>query len=212
MREIYLLLSLSVLGLIFGSFVKVLVRRIPDGKGSNYPFLEVITAIVFVVAVQSVKGELLQIAWGTFAVFGSALAAIDFEHHRLPNVLTYPLFVLGAGLFTADAIVHDRLHNLGTALISALALGCFYGVVHLLSRGGLGLGDAKLGLTIGLYAGYVDAKGAYFASMFAFGLGSLVALALIVTKKGGRKTALPFGPAMIIGLLIYQLMVPTFIF
>ena len=55
---------------------------------------------------------------------------------------------------------------------------------------------------IGLLTGYISATSVYVASMAGFALGSLVGVGLMILKKAGRKSALPFGPFMIAGAIV----------
>ena len=64
------------------------------------------------------------------------------------------------------------------------------------------MGDVKLAASIGLYVGYISALSVYIAAMASFALGSVVGMAILISQKGTRKTAVPFGPFMIVGALI----------
>jgi leader peptidase (prepilin peptidase)/N-methyltransferase len=130
-------------------------------------------------------------AWMAFVILGVALSAIDFQLHRLPDVLNGALYLSGIVFLSLDAALHHRFGHLRSAVIASVLLSAFYWLVNLLSKGGMGMGDVKLAASIGLYAGYIS-----------FALGSLVGIAIIVLQKGTRKTALPFGPFMIVGVLI----------
>ena len=157
----------------------------------------------------SAHGVLLQAAWFTFAAIGFVLVVIDLKRSRLPDALTYPLNSLLLVLICADSFVKDDPVSLKHAIFSAVGLALFYFLVNIASHGGMGMGDVKFSFSIGLLAGYQSAMGAYVASMIAFVLGSIVGIAIIVLKKGNRKTALPFGPFMYMGAILSLWAIPA---
>ena len=68
--------------------------------------------------------------------------------------------------------------------------------------GGHGFGDVKLSGVLGLYTAWLgwDVWGA--GLLLGFFLGGFFGIGLIALKRGGRKTAVPFGPFMMLGALI----------
>ena len=85
-------------------------------------------------------------------------------------------------------------------LLEALAgagLGCgLLLLIYWLSRGGLGLGDVKLALSLGMWLG---AEGTLLALLIAFLSGGLVGLLLLAAGLKGRQDAIPFGPYIALG-------------
>jgi leader peptidase (prepilin peptidase)/N-methyltransferase len=239
---LFLFILVLTLGLVLGSFVSVLVSRIPiktsimgrskcpncgvqlknrdnipivgylllRGKCRNcrtsispsYLILELVTAGAVFLPFLAFHRILLIIAWEIFIVIGISLSAIDLEHRRLPDRLTVSLFLFGLILLSADAIHSHRIHELKIALLSALSLGAFYWVVNFLSKGGMGMGDVKLAVPIGLFSGYQSGISVYVASMIGFALGSLIGLFMMAVGKASRKSTLPFGPFMIAGAML----------
>jgi leader peptidase (prepilin peptidase)/N-methyltransferase len=67
---------------------------------------------------------------------------------------------------------------------------------------GMGFGDVKLSGVLGLYTAWLG-WGAWFVGVFTgFLLGAVFGLVLIAARRGGRKTAVPFGPFMLLGVLV----------
>jgi leader peptidase (prepilin peptidase)/N-methyltransferase len=64
-------------------------------------------------------------------------------------------------------------------------------IVALISRGGMGGGDIKLGAVIGAFVGI---PGILLVFVFSSLLGGIWALALLTSRKAGRKSAIKFGP------------------
>ena len=137
-------------------------------------YLEITTAAAIFIPFFLFDRMTMIAAWVVFVILGVALSAIDFQLHRLPDVLTGALFLSGLGLLSIDATLNHRLGNLRGAIFASLMLSAFYGIVNLLSKGGMGMGDVKLAASIGLYAGYISSLSVYVASMASFALGSIV--------------------------------------
>ncbi len=167
----------------------------------RYLVLEILTAGLVLVPLIKFDRVFECIAWIFFVVLAVALSAIDFEHHRLPDPLTGSLYLAGLVFLTLDSFTHHNLSRLNHAFIASIALGGFYWIVNFLSKGGMGMGDVKLATSIGLFCGYISMSTVYVASMISFALGSLVGVVLIVAKKASRKSALPFGPFMLMGAI-----------
>jgi leader peptidase (prepilin peptidase)/N-methyltransferase len=121
----------------------------------------------------------------------AVLAAIDLRTHLLPNRIVLPsaaaVLILQVSLFPGDA--------LEWVLASA---GCFAVLLALaLARpGGVGMGDAKLGLLLGAGLG-LDAAMAMLIGCLA--LWPVAAYILARDGLGARTRALPLGPALALG-------------
>ncbi|NOV96155.1 A24 family peptidase [Isoptericola halotolerans] len=133
------------------------------------------------------------------ALAGVALGVIDGASHRLPNALTYPATAVVAVLLAAAAAGDGSWDAALRALLGALALGCGYLLLHLISPSGLGLGDVKLAVLLGLVGAWYGWSTLWATALLPFVLGGLVATALIVARRATRKTAIAFGPFMLVG-------------
>jgi leader peptidase (prepilin peptidase)/N-methyltransferase len=122
------------------------------------------------------------------------LAAIDFEHKLLPNDVIFPA-VLAVGLVVAAANPGGFL----THLAAGAVLGGFFLLFAIVFKGGLGVGDAKLGFLLGLALGWRTMTATFIA--FA---GLLVAALWILAREGmgARRKAIPFGPFLAIGGIV----------
>jgi leader peptidase (prepilin peptidase)/N-methyltransferase len=63
----------------------------------------------------------------------------------------------------------------------------------------MGMGDVKLAAVLGLYLGFLGWGNLLVGAFAAFLFGGLFGLALMLARRAGRKTAIPFGPWMILG-------------
>ena len=161
----------------------------------RYPVVELVTGLGFaLVAWHSV-------AWSDYVVglvFFSAmvvLALIDLEHKVLPNVLTLPGVALGL-LF---ALLNWTIPLWPSLLGTLVGFGLLFAIA-LISRGGMGIGDAKLMALIGSFFGW---KAVFYILFGAALLGSVGGLIFLYVTKQGRKTPIPFGPSLAAAALVY---------
>lgn len=129
---------------------------------------------------------------------------IDLKHFIIPDVITYPMMVLGF-LKSFDPNLNEIFPNYIFSLIGGIfGYGIIWSIIYFYKqvkkKDGMGLGDAKLLAVIGFWFG-LD------AIPFIIFLSSTTALLSVVpdlikkTKK--LSTQIPFGPFIIIGNLIF---------
>ncbi len=140
-----------------------------------------------------------------FAWAGAAavvLASVDLLVHRLPDRVTCPAYAVCAGSLTVDAAVLDAWGPLARALGAAAAAVAVAAAAAAVAAEGRGFGDVKLlgliGLVLG-WAGWDVLLGGVFLGLLT---GAVVSLALLVTRRAGWRTALPFGPPLLTGAVI----------
>jgi leader peptidase (prepilin peptidase) / N-methyltransferase len=116
----------------------------------------------------------------------------DLEERKIKNSVTFPAAI-------AALVIGLVLHPSGVPgqLLAGFATGAFLMLVALLSRGGLGMGDAKLGIVLGLYLG----KYVLLAMVVGLGASAVFSIGVLAVRglKIGRKTAIPLGPFLALG-------------
>jgi leader peptidase (prepilin peptidase)/N-methyltransferase len=137
--------------------------------------------------------------WLLLAPVGVLLAVVDFRVRRLPDPLTLPLAGAALALLGLAALVPEHAGEWTTALLGALALGAGYFVLFLVNPAGMGFGDVKLALGMGAVLGWYGWPTVMLGTFAGFLLGALYGGALVVARRAGRKTAIPFGPFLIAG-------------
>jgi leader peptidase (prepilin peptidase)/N-methyltransferase len=158
----------------------------------RYPLVEATTAALFVVAWLVFGGDLRQFAMAV--VFLAALVAItviDLRHQIIPDVITLP----GIGVGLVASVAADRVSWLQSA-VGILVGGGLFVLVIVLSRGGMGGGDLKLGAMLGAFLGWQALLVGLFVAVM---LGGLSAVALLASRRLARKDAIPFGPFLALG-------------
>ncbi|TDO64044.1 leader peptidase (prepilin peptidase)/N-methyltransferase [Kribbella sp. VKM Ac-2571] len=233
----------GLLGLVVGSFLNVVVYRVPRGEsivsppshcprcGSlvrarhnvpvvgwvllrgrcadcrlpisvRYPLVELVTGLLFAAVALRFGGTAALPAYLWFAGVGVALVLIDLDVRRLPNVIVAPSYpILLALLVGAAAWDHDW-RALIRAVIGGAVLFGFYLLLVVAYPAGMGWGDVKLSGLVGGVLAYLSWQALLVGAFAAFVLGAAVGLVAMGIGRGGRKTALPFGPFMIAGVLL----------
>ena len=242
---VLLLVVAGLLGLVIGSFLNVVIHRVPVGASVvsppshcpgcerpirprhnvpvlswlvlggrcadcrlpipvRYPLVELLTAVLFVLVTWRAL-ELDQLvavpALLTFTALGIALSAIDLDVRRLPNALVLPAYPVLAVLVAVAAAAREDWGALARAGLGAAALFAFFYALAVVSPNGMGFGDVKLAGVLGLVLGYLSWGAVVVGAFAGFFLGALVGVAVMAVGAGGRKTALPFGPFMVLGAL-----------
>lgn len=134
---------------------------------------------------------------------GLTLAAIDADVHRLPNALTLPLIpvelvlLAGASAATGD---WDALRRSGLAAL--LVGGGFLVLAFVLYGRSIGMGDAKLVVSLAAALGWLSWWHVLLGLWIGFVIGGVVALALLLAKRVTKGTHLAFGPSLVAGALL----------
>jgi len=129
------------------------------------------------------------------------LAATDLEQRRLPHVLLDPVIVASL-LFVP---FNPALRPLDAVIGAGVALA-FLGVTGLIIRGGIAMGDLYLIVPIGLLLGWP----AIFTAIFLGALlSAVVGIGLLVTRRAGMRSYIPFGPFLVAGLVLALVWDPT---
>ncbi|MEU1262813.1 A24 family peptidase [Streptomyces cellulosae] len=169
----------------------------PYGTAAAVPVT--VTALVCA-ALAAATGTRPELAvWLLLAPAGVLLATVDFRVQRLPDPLTLPFAATALVLLGPTALVPEHAGEWTTALLGALALGAGYFVLFLINPAGMGFGDVKLALGAGAVLGWYGWPTVLLGTLAGFLCGALYGGALVVARKAGRKTSIPFGPFLISG-------------
>jgi leader peptidase (prepilin peptidase)/N-methyltransferase len=161
----------------------------------RYPVIEALTATMFALGWwYDGPGVLL----ASRLVFGCALIVlfeIDREHQLLPHAVTLPGIVVGF-LFSLFTEPGWRSSLIGILVGGGSLLAVGYTYFWLRHEEGLGMGDFKMLAMIGAFLGW---QLTLVTLMMGSLVGSIVGVLLIVTRRGGLKSALPFGTFLALG-------------
>lgn len=172
--------------------------------GWQYPAVELISGVIFV-AVHSVL-------WIVAFEILLLVAYVDILLGIIPDELNVMLTAVGivAVWFVSQNTGIGNLSSFGpyasifglqanlwiNHAVAAVFGAAFFGAIILATRGkGMGMGDMKLAFPLGLLFGWPDIL---IISMLAFIIGGVFGLALIVAGKKTMKSAVPFGPFLVV--------------
>ncbi len=236
----------GVLGLLIGSFLNVVVWRVPRGESvvsppsacprcghvvrprdnipvlswfvlrgecrdcrgpisPRYPLVEAATGVLFAVTAWFAGLTWVLPALLYLVAIGIALALIDLDVHRLPDAIVLPSSLVAGALLTlaswnpGGSPLWDALLRAG---IGAVLMFSVYFLLLFVYPKGMGFGDVKLAGVLGLYLAWFGWAPLVVGFFAAFLLGGIYSLALVVTRRAGRATAIPFGPWMVLGAWI----------
>ena len=174
-------------------FLKGSCRYCKTRISIQYPLVELLTSLLFVLVFY--QFGLTPLA-GLVAVLVSVLIVItfiDLKHQIIPDELVIIIFVCGIiSIFLSGRGIWE--HIIGFFAVSIILL-----LIAFLSKGGMGGGDIKLMAAAGLFLGW---KLILLSLMIASIIGSVVSIILLALKKVNRKSMVPFGPFLSIGILI----------
>lgn len=168
-----------------------------SGRTVAHPALLTAGVCALLGAAVGVRPEVL--AYVGLAPVVVLLALVDRAVHRLPDVLTLPLAAAIAAGLGATALLPRAAGDWRLSLLGGGALGASYLLLHLINPAGMGFGDVKLALSLGVALGWygwgVWAAGAFLGFLY----GALYGLALVLRGPATRKQGFAFGPFMAAG-------------
>ncbi len=229
-----------VIGLILGSFLNVLIYRIPRGLSivkprsfcphcnSKIRWYDNIPVISFIILLGkcryckktiSLRYPVVEIItplslllvykkfYFSYQFFGSiiftlaliTLAFIDLEHKILPDKITLSGFVFFLFYSFSNPSKNFLDGIIGSFLGAGILLLIYLLYYFIRKEEGLGFGDIKMMLMIGVFLGIA---GTVLSLVIASLLGSLVGILIAVIMRKGMKHALPFGVFLSIGAYI----------
>ncbi len=129
-------------------------------------------------------------------------AFFDKKSYRIPNKLILLGLVLRVVILVFE-LIYARNAELVSVLIleiiAAAAMVVLSLLCMLITKNGIGMGDVKLFLVMGLYLGV---KGIIPSMMLSMLVTFFVAVTLLVMKKKNRRDYVPFAPGIMVGTML----------
>ncbi|WP_406708142.1 prepilin peptidase [Streptomyces halobius] len=144
-------------------------------------------------------------AWLIMTPVTVLLTVVDWRVNRLPDELTLPLAALAAGPLGLVGWLTGEPGAWRRALLGGLLLGAFYLLLFVVNPAGIGLGDVKLAVGLGIALGWYGwrtvvvggAAGVLLGALYGAGL--MLARRLRRADREQRTATMPLGPFMITG-------------
>ncbi len=145
----------------------------------------------------------LFLRWGLSPALAVALVVLWFSLFNgltdYDNGYIYDVWAVAPGVIGLLIRIAGGKHALIDGLLGGALGFCFIALIILVSRGGMGWGDAMIMLGIGAAVGW---KYCAFSLYAGFLIGGLAVLPRLVSKKLKRKDAIPLGPYLAVGAVL----------
>ncbi len=185
-------------------FSYLLLRGKCRGCGAHislqYPLVELLNGVLTLFLFLRFGPTL---AFAVLFLFCSALVVItfiDIEHQIIPDEISLSGIIIGF-VFSFFLQGHNWLNSLlGILLGGGSLLLVAYGYQWLTGKEGMGGGDIKLLAMMGAFLGWKAIPFIIFASSM---IGSIVGISIMMLQKKDSKLAIPFGPYLAFGAVLY---------
>jgi leader peptidase (prepilin peptidase)/N-methyltransferase len=164
--------------------------------------VEALSGVLFVLVFHCFGVTLVTPVYWLFVATLIVITFIDIDHQIIPDVISLPGIILGFLLSFAVPWLTWQASLLGILLGGGslyFVAKMYYWVTHV---DGMGGGDVKLLAMIGAFLGWKAILPVIFLGSF---LGVLVGVPLMLHNRAGGKFAIPFGPFLATGAVIYLL-------
>jgi leader peptidase (prepilin peptidase)/N-methyltransferase len=157
-----------------------------------YPAVELVTALLLAGCVLAFGLTVEAAVAAVFCAVLVAVSAIDLEHRIIPNRIVLPA--------TGVVLLANTARDLSPEwIVAGLAASGFLLAAALVYPAGMGMGDVKLALLMGVALGKTVSV-ALMAGMLAAMIPGLILIARHGVK--GRKMGIPFGPFLAVGSIV----------
>ena len=186
-------------------FIQGKCRKCKKQISIQYLLVELLSVLSFVVVYFFHGITITTLLFIILALTFIIIFFIDLKHYIIPNVLTFPLMIIGFIKSFDPNLDISIFPNYINSLIGGV-MG--YMIIWLIilfykkfkNKEGMGLGDAKLLSAIGFWFGWICIP-------FIIFLSSVIALLIVapslINKSRKMSSQIPFGPYIITGCLIY---------
>lgn len=186
--------------ILSGLVLKGRCRSCKEPFSIRYPLVELLTGLLAAALFLKFGLSLSLVVMFLFCAALVVITFIDFDHQIIPDEISLPGIILG---FVCSFFLpgHGWLSSLlGIAVgWGSLAL-IFYGYLWLTGREGMGGGDAKLLAMMGAFLGLQAVPFIIFASSL---VGTVAGLSIMAVQRKDRHLAIPFGPYLALGAVLY---------
>jgi leader peptidase (prepilin peptidase)/N-methyltransferase len=173
----------------------------------RYPLVEALSALLALALYTRFGLSTVFVIYYLFACALIVVTFIDLDFQIIPDRISLGGIAVGLVLvYWLPISYKDALIGLAVGAGSLMLI--IYGYYFLTKRQGMGGGDVKLLGMIGVFTGW---QGVAFTIFTASLIGSVVGLTWIAVQGKDMKAAIPFGPFLSLGALIYLFWGPPLI-
>ena len=188
----------------------------PEDRPRRWLVIELLTVAVFAAFGTRFGDTTVALALLVLGAALVAVSAIDLEHLRIPDRVTFPALGLAVPAIVVVSLQHHVPGALRGAAIGAVTYFLLLLLPHLAYPRGMGFGDVKLALLMGLYLGWLGwspgdtVLGPVHLVLYALMLGCVTGVVFgighaAVTRRRGE---FPFGPALALACAVVAIWQP----
>lgn len=170
----------------------------------KYPFVEFLGAVFSLLLYMRFGLSVEFFVYGVLTMVLITITFIDLAHRIIPDVISLPMIVIGflATVAMSYPALFDGVLFSFTGIVVGGGVLMGVGLLYHMITGteGMGGGDVKLLAMVGAFFGW---KGVAFTLFAGSTLGAVIGVASMVVFGKDAKYALPFGPFLAIGTLVY---------
>ncbi|MBP1690551.1 MAG: type 4 prepilin peptidase 1, Aspartic peptidase, family [Deltaproteobacteria bacterium] len=165
-----------------------------------YPAVEVLTGALAVALFLRLGPTLAFAGYFAFAAALVVITFIDLDHQLIPDVISLPGIVVGLAFSLVSPLVTPLDAALGVLAGGGTLLAVAWLYKTFRGQEGMGGGDIKLLAMIGAFLGWQS----IFVTLFVGSvIGSIIGVGLMLYQRADTKLAIPFGPFLAGGALVY---------
>ena len=179
-------------------------RKCKKSISIQYVIVEAINIVSFITIYYFFGISIITVLLMMLSISFLIIFFIDLEHFIIPNVLTFPMMIVGF-LKSFDPNLPSLFPNYINSLVGGLfGYGVIWSIIYfykqLRKKEGMGFGDAKLLAVVGFWFGWISIP-------FVLFLSSVLALLWVapdLIKKSKKLTSqIPFGPYIILASILF---------
>ncbi len=177
-------------------FYKGKCRYCGKAYSIQYPMVELMNGLLYVWLFYRFGLSLIFVFYSIVASLLLVISFIDIETKTIPdglNIFAY-IIAIGFGVFAHKDVYLSMLYG--------FLFGFLFFFIIAVVTNAMGGGDIKLMGALGIAFGL---SGVIFVTILSFIYGSIISIGLLVSKKAGRKTEIPFGPFISFAALTFML-------
>lgn len=205
---------LIVISIILGQICKHLCLKFPPVVAEEITYKQFLASLkkdfkidikysillsIFSIAMLITSGNLINTILLTLMVFSLLIVfSVDYRFELIPDECS--VFI---GYISLLYICINRGNIINSILAAIIAGGIFYllGKIAMLifKKEGMGFGDVKLMFVLGLFFGI---KNILIVTLVSFFLGAVISCIIMIFKKQGLDSYIPFGPFIVIAVIL----------
>jgi len=174
----------------------------------RYPLVELMNGIVAVALVFKFGLSLESLVYFVFISSLIVITFIDLDHQIIPDIITLPGIPMGLAASFALPTISFKASVLGLVLGGGSLWFVAWAYNLIARRDGMGGGDIKLLAMMGTIIGW---KGVIFTIFASSLIGSCIGITMMLIKNKNMKFAIPFGPFLSVGAIVYVFLGSRFI-